>query len=116
MKYFKESRSRNHFNRSKDGEQIVLENICVVLDTKILIQKLNVECMFPLDRTSTYGNDILGAATFSLSVHNKFIWILIYYPIYELLSIPFCIVGIKANLLVESTGDILQVWVHTEEG
>ena len=70
MNYCKEARSSNHFNRSKDGEQILLENICVVLYTKIVIQELNFEYTVPVDRTSTHGNDILAAATLSLSVHN----------------------------------------------
>ena len=63
MKYFKEARSSNNFNRSKDGEHILLENICVVLDTKIVIEELNVEYTVPVDRTSNHGNDILVAET-----------------------------------------------------
>ena len=63
MKYFKEVISSNHFNRSKDGERILLENICVVLDMKIVIQELNVDYTVPVDSTSTHGNDILAAAT-----------------------------------------------------
>ena len=73
MKYCKEARSRNHFNRSKDGEQILLENICVFLDTKIVIQELNVEYTVQVDRTRTHGNDILADATCYLSVQNEFI-------------------------------------------
>ena len=116
MKYCKEARSRNHFNRSKDGEQILLVDICVVLDTKIVIQELNVKYTVLVDRTSTHGNNILAAATCSLSVNNGFIWILLDHPISELLSMPFWIVDIEAKLLVESTDDIFQVWVHTEKG
>ena len=71
MKYFKEARIINHFNRSKDGEQILLENICVFLDTKIVIQELNVEYTITVD--STYGDDILAADTCSISAHNEFI-------------------------------------------
>ena len=115
MQYCKEARSRNHLNRSKDGEQILLQNICVVLDTKIAIQELNVEYTVLVDRTSTHGNDILAADTCSLSVHNEFIWILLDHPTSELLSMPFWIVGIKAKLIVESTNDICQVWGHTEK-
>ena len=64
MEYCKEARSRNHFNRSKDGEQILLENICVVLDTKIVIQELNVEYTVPVDSTRTHGNYILATELF----------------------------------------------------
>ena len=77
MKYCKEARIRNHSNRIKDGEQILQENICVVLDTNIVIQELNVEYTVPVDSTSTHGNDILAAATCYLSVHNELIRILL---------------------------------------
>ena len=100
MKYCKEAISSNNFNRSKDGEQILLENICVVIDMKIVVQELNVEYKVPVDRTSTHGNDILLDATCSLSVNNEFIWILLDHPISELLSTPFCMVGIEDKLLV----------------
>ena len=116
MNYCKEAISINHFNRSKDGEQILLENICIVLDTKIVIQELNVEYTVPVDSTRTHGNDILAASTCSLSVHNEFIWIFLDHLISELISMPFWIVGIEDKLLVESTDDICQVWGHTEKG
>ena len=94
----------------------MLENICVVLDTKIVIQELKVEYSVPVDSTRTHGNDILASATFSLSVHNELIWIILDHPISELLSMTFWIVGIKYKLLVESTDKIFQVWGHTEKG
>ena len=80
MKYCKEARSSNNFNRGKYGEHILLENICVVLDTKRVIQELKVEYTVPLDRTRTHGNDILATATCSISVHNELIWIILDHP------------------------------------
>ena len=94
----------------------MLENIFVVLDTKIVIQELNVEYTVRVDMTSTHGNDILAAAPCSLSFHNEFIWTLLDCPISELFSVPFWIVGIEAKLLVEITDDIFQVWGHTKKG
>ena len=89
------------------------ENICVFLDTKIIIQELNVEYTVLVDRTSTHGNDIMVDATFSISDHTEFIWILLDHPISEPLSVPFWIGFIEAKLLVESMGDIFQVLGYT---
>ena len=88
----------------------MLENICVVLDTKIVLQEINVEYTVTVYRAKTHGNDILAANTCSLSVHNELIWILLDHPISELISIPFWVVGIEAKILAEITDDIFQVW------
>ena len=104
MNYFKEAITSNNLNRNKDGEQILLENFCVVIDTKIVIKELNVEYMVPVYRTSNHGNDIMAASTCSLSVNNSFILILLDITISELISMPFWISDIEDKLLVENNG------------
>ena len=78
----------------------------IVLDTKPLVEELNIQWPIDVHSVGTHANDIHAVSGGSFSMEQEFYRVVLDDPITEQLTMPLWIVGCQTELFVISSDDM----------